>query len=46
MSRMIKGFFVIGLLVAASMLAGCENTVSGFGKDMQSAGQKIEKSVN
>ena len=26
------------------LLAGCENTVQGFGKDMQSMGEKIQKS--
>ncbi|MDX1901134.1 MAG: entericidin A/B family lipoprotein [Gammaproteobacteria bacterium] len=28
------------------LLAGCENTIQGFGKDMQHAGQKIENSTD
>lgn len=45
MSRIIKGFFAITLLAAMCMLTACENTVSGFGKDMQSAGRNIEQSA-
>lgn len=30
--------------VCLFMLAGCQNTVEGFGKDMQNTGKKIEKS--
>ncbi|EKD72423.1 MAG: hypothetical protein ACD_45C00679G0002 [uncultured bacterium] len=28
------------------ILAGCQNTMEGFGKDMQHAGQEIQKSAN
>jgi predicted small secreted protein len=28
------------------ILAGCQNTVQGFGKDMEHSGQKIQKSVS
>jgi len=31
-------------LVAICLLNGCQNTIQGFGKDMQHAGQKIENS--
>ena len=28
------------------LVTGCENTVQGFGKDMQKMGEKIQKSDN
>lgn len=28
------------------LLTGCQNTVEGFGKDMQQAGSQIQKSVH
>lgn len=34
------------VLASVMLLAGCENTVSGFGKDMQNTGQAIQKSTN
>jgi predicted small secreted protein len=34
------------LLTTAALLAGCQNTVSGLGQDMQNTGKAIEKSVN
>lgn len=36
--------FVSIILVSMPLLAGCEHTVQGFGKDMQSNGEKIENS--
>lgn len=27
-------------------LLGCQNTVAGFGKDMQNNGKEIQKSIN
>ena len=33
----------VGLVLVLG-LAGCENTVHGFGKDMQKAGEKIQSS--
>ncbi len=38
----LLGFIVL----SASLLAGCEHTASGFGQDMQSNGQAIQKSVD
>lgn len=32
--------------LSALILSGCENTVQGFGKDMQRTGQQIQKSVS
>jgi predicted small secreted protein len=31
-------------VLSALLLAGCENTVHGFGKDMENAGEKIQQS--
>lgn len=36
----------IAFVLLAGSLVGCENTVSGFGKDMQSNGKSIERSAN
>ncbi len=33
-------------ILSCLMLAGCENTVQGFGKDMQQNGKEIQKSIN
>ena len=35
---------LVGLIVL--VLAGCNNTVQGFGKDMQQNGQEVEKSAS
>jgi predicted small secreted protein len=35
---------ILAMLVL--LLAGCNNTMSGFGKDMQQNGQKVEKSAD
>ncbi len=37
--------FVIALLASAWLLAGC-NTVSGMGKDIKAAGEKIEEATS
>jgi predicted small secreted protein len=38
-------FVFIGIiLLSVSVLTGCEHTVQGFGKDMQTNGEKIETS--
>ena len=34
------------LLFCFTLITGCENTVAGFGKDMQHTGHEIQKSVN
>jgi len=34
------------MLASFTLLTGCENTMHGFGKDMQNAGQKIQKSAD
>lgn len=46
MKKIIKTLFLGTLLVGFASLTGCENTMSGFGKDMQQNGKKIEKSVD
>lgn len=39
------GHFIIMIFISASVfIAGC-NTVKGFGQDMQSGGQAIEKAA-
>lgn len=37
---------VVMMLISFSFLAGCENTMHGFGKDMEKAGENIQKSAN
>lgn len=32
-------------LLSAVLSAGCQNTIEGFGKDMQHTGQEIQKST-
>ena len=34
------------LLLAGVAAAGCKNTASGFGQDMEKAGEKIQEKVN
>jgi len=34
------------LLLACAAAAGCRNTASGFGKDVENAGEKIQEKVN
>ncbi len=46
MNKMIKNVFLGSLLISFVSLAGCENTLNGFGRDMQQNGQKIEKSTS
>ncbi len=46
---MSKGSFFVFLsicMVATFMLVGCSNTLSGAGKDIEKAGQALQKSVN
>ena len=33
-------------VIAAVLGTGCNNTVQGFGKDMESSGQQIQKAVS
>jgi predicted small secreted protein len=33
-------------MVCAWLSAGCNNTVQGFGKDMENGGQEIQKAVS
>jgi predicted small secreted protein len=46
MKVIIKNIFLGVLVCGFAMLAGCDNTMSGFGKDMQQNGQKIQKSAD
>jgi len=46
MKTYLKFAFLAALVGSFIGLTGCENTVSGFGKDMQQNGQKIEHSAN
>lgn len=39
----IPGSFLLILLLFTT---GCQNTVEGFGKDLQQSGQEIQKSVS
>ena len=41
--KMIR--FLLGGIALIIVLTGCENTVQGFGKDMEHSGQKIQKSI-
>ncbi len=43
---MKKITFFILFVTTAVMLAGCQNTVRGFGEDMQNTGEQIKHSVN
>lgn len=42
MFKRIGGLMLLGVTVA---IAGC-NTMAGFGRDMQSGGQKLEQSAH
>ncbi len=33
-------------VVCAVLNTGCNNTVQGFGKDMENSGQEIQKAIN
>ena len=44
MTRFVRMFsLVFGVTMAASLLAGCMNTVRGAGRDTERAGEKIQK---
>jgi predicted small secreted protein len=34
------------LIITAVLLSGCQNTVQGFGKDMQRNGEKLQQSMD
>lgn len=34
------------LVLAGTAVSGCKNTASGFGKDVEKAGEKIQEKVN
>lgn len=38
--------FAASILLSFFTLTGCENTVRGFGQDMQHAGKEIQKSTS
>lgn len=40
----IKMLFCV--LMALTILTGCQNTIQGFGKDMQQTGREIQKSTD
>ena len=40
----VKTFLYVFFAIA--LLTGCQNTMEGFGKDMQHAGKEIQKSAN
>lgn len=40
------GNIVCLIIVSALTLTGCQNTVEGFGKDMQNTGQEIQKATH
>lgn len=42
----MRKYYAIACVLLVSLLAGCENTVQGFGQDTQRMGQAIQKSVN
>ncbi len=42
--KMIK--ILLSGIALSVVLVGCQNTVQGFGKDMEHSGQKIQKSVS
>ncbi len=37
-------FIMTFIVISLFSLTGCQNTVQGFGKDMQAAGKRIENS--
>lgn len=44
MENMMRAIVLITFVTL--VLCGCQNTVRGFGQDMQHTGQEIQKSVN
>jgi len=43
---MKKIFVILACLSIFTLLTACEHTVSGFGKDMEQNGQKIQNETN
>jgi predicted small secreted protein len=42
----MKRILTLALIIAfAAPLAGCQNTADGFGRDLEKAGQNIQKKV-
>lgn len=46
MKKLFHIGFVASLVLGFLTLTGCENTVRGFGQDMQHAGKEIQKSTS
>lgn len=46
MKKTLSVALFLSVLASFLLLAGCENTVRGFGQDMQHAGKEIQKSTN
>ena len=46
MNRFIKTLAIVLFIIAGIGVAGCRNTASGFGKDVENAGEKIQDKVN
>jgi predicted small secreted protein len=46
MLKITKFFFLSLGLITFTLLTGCNNTMAGFGADMQQNGQKIENSAH
>ncbi len=39
-------FLTVCIILAVAVVAGCKNTASGFGKDVENTGEKIQEKVN
>jgi predicted small secreted protein len=46
MKKTFSMALAVSILFSFLGLTGCENTVRGFGQDMQHAGKEIQKSTN
>jgi predicted small secreted protein len=47
MKQFIKSILVVAFaLTVLSTASGCKNTASGFGKDVENAGEKIQEKVD
>ncbi len=44
MKTCLKVMFIS--VICAVFITGCNNTVQGFGKDMENSGQEIQKAVH
>lgn len=38
--------FILSIILLSILVTGCQNTVQGFGRDMQNTGQEIQNAAH